>query len=55
MKAVQFAARYNSVPGVLKEWMDQVLTYGFAYGNGGDALQGKKMQLVISTGGPEPS
>jgi len=35
--------------------MDQVLAYGFAYGTGGDALHGKRLQLVISTGGPASS
>src|SRR5450830_1093767 len=49
----QFPWHWCSVPGVLKEWMDQVLTYGFAYGAGGDALHGKRLQLVLSTGGPE--
>lgn len=52
---LQFPWHWYSVPGVLKEWMDQVLTYGFAYGAGGDALHGKRLQLVISTGGPESS
>lgn len=52
---LQFPWHWYSVPGVLKEWMDQVLTHGFAYGNGGDALRGKRLQLVISTGGPESS
>ncbi|SDL23102.1 NAD(P)H-dependent oxidoreductase [Arthrobacter sp. ok362] len=52
---LQFPWHWYSVPGVLKEWMDQVLTYGFAYGSGGDALHGKRLQLVISTGGPESS
>ncbi|BCW66833.1 NAD(P)H oxidoreductase [Arthrobacter sp. NicSoilB4] len=51
----QFPWHWYSVPGVLKEWMDQVLTYGFAYGSGGDALRGKRLRLVISTGGPESS
>lgn len=51
----QFPWHWYSVPGVLKEWMDQVLTYGFAYGSGGDALHGKRLRLVISTGGPESS
>src|SRR6478609_3569321 len=50
-----FPWHWYSVPGVLKEWMDQVLTYGFAYGTGGDALHGKRLQLVLSTGGPEAS
>ncbi len=35
--------------------MDQVLTYGFAYGTGGDALHGKSLQVVTSTGGPDAS
>ena len=52
---LQFPWHWYSVPGVLKEWMDQVLTHGFAYGAGGDALHGKRLQLVISTGGPESS
>lgn len=52
---LQFPWHWYSVPGVLKEWMDQVLTHGFAYGAGGDALQGKRLQLVISTGGPASS
>lgn len=49
----QFPWHWYSVPGVLKEWMDQVLTYGFAYGSQGTALRGKRLQLVTSTGGPE--
>jgi glutathione-regulated potassium-efflux system ancillary protein KefG len=52
---LQFPWHWYSVPGVLKEWMDQVLTYGFAYGAGGDALHGKRLQLVTSTGGPASS
>ncbi|MDQ0030436.1 NAD(P)H-dependent oxidoreductase [Arthrobacter bambusae] len=55
MIVLQFPWHWYSVPGVLKEWMNQVLTYGFAYGAGGDALHGKRLQLVISTGGPELS
>jgi glutathione-regulated potassium-efflux system ancillary protein KefG len=35
--------------------MDQVLTYGFAYGTGGDALRGKRLIVATSTGGPESS
>ncbi|NIX15729.1 MAG: NAD(P)H oxidoreductase [Candidatus Dadabacteria bacterium] len=38
-------------PAILKEWMDLVLEYGFAYGPGGDSLNGKKMMSVISAGG----
>ncbi|GAA2141374.1 NAD(P)H-dependent oxidoreductase [Nocardioides koreensis] len=52
---LQFPWYWYSVPGILKEWMDQVLTHGFAYGSGGDALHGKTLQVVTSTGGPDAS
>ncbi|MCM2577807.1 NAD(P)H-dependent oxidoreductase [Streptomyces meridianus] len=50
-----FPWHWYSVPGVLKSWIDQVLTYGFAYGADGTALHGKTLQLVTSTGGPADS
>ncbi len=44
---------YN-VPALLKEWFDQVLQHGFAYGVKGTALEGKKAISVVSIGeGPE--
>ena len=49
----QFPFYWYSSPALLKEWEDTVLTYGFAYGSDGTALKGKKLQIVISTGGPE--
>ena len=52
---LQFPWYWYSVPGLLKEWMDQVLTYGFAYGSGGNALHGKTLQMVTTTGGPDAS
>ena len=39
----------------MKEWLDDVLTYGWAYGPGGTALHGKDWVSVISTGGPQES
>ncbi|MFI1564435.1 NAD(P)H-dependent oxidoreductase [Streptomyces sp. NPDC020490] len=51
----QFPWYWYSMPGVLKTWIDEVLTYGFAYGTGGTVLHGKTLQLVTSTGGPETS
>lgn len=44
---------WYSVPAILKEWMDLVLTHGWAYGSTGTALQGKWFMNVITTGGPE--
>jgi putative NADPH-quinone reductase len=32
---------WYSVPALMKQWMDDVLTYGWAYGPGGTALHGK--------------
>lgn len=52
---LQFPWYWYSLPGILKEWMDQVLTYGFAYGTCGDALRGKRLVVATSTGGPESS
>ncbi len=42
---------WYSSPALLKEWQDLVLEYGFAYGSGGTALQGKVAFSAISTGG----
>ena len=46
---------WYSMPALQKLWLDEVLTYGWAYGDGGSALQGKDLWLVASTGGPESS
>lgn len=43
---------YN-VPALLKEWMDVVLEYGWAYGPGGQALAGKVWAHAVTTGDPE--
>lgn len=50
---VQTPFYWYSTPGLFKEWEDRVLEYGFAYGEGGDKLAGKKFQIVLSTFGPE--
>ena len=41
---------WNSVPALLKKWFDEVLAYGFAYGNGGDAVKGKGVLWIPSLG-----
>lgn len=48
----QFPFYWYSVPGILKEWMDQVLTYGFAFGSTGDKLRGKHFLVSTTVGGP---
>lgn len=47
----QFPIYWFSAPAILKEWQDSVLQSGFAYGDGGTALQGKKFAIAASTGG----
>ena len=47
--------QWYSMPALQKLWLDDVLTFGWAYGEGGSALQGKDLWLVASTGGPEAS
>lgn len=47
--------QWYSMPALLKLWLDEVLSYGWAYGHGAKALAGKDLWLVASTGGPESS
>lgn len=44
---------WYSTPAILKEWQDLVLEHGWAYGSKGNALRGKSLMNVITTGGPE--
>ena len=47
--------QWYAMPALMKLWCDEVLAYGWAYGPGGTALQGKDLWLVATTGGPEAS
>jgi glutathione-regulated potassium-efflux system ancillary protein KefG len=42
---------WYSCPPILKQWIDLVLEYGWAYGKNGDKLKGKYIFNTISTGG----
>lgn len=46
---------WYGMPGLQKLWVDEVLRFGWAYGPGGTALQGKDLWLVSSTGGTAES
>ena len=48
----QFPMFWYSTPSLVKEWEDLVLEHGFAYGQGGDRLKGKRMLLAVSAAGP---
>ncbi|RLJ72644.1 NAD(P)H-dependent oxidoreductase [Pedobacter alluvionis] len=47
----QFPYYWFNCPSLLKKWMDEVLTHGWAYGSkSGYKLAGKKIALAISLG-----
>lgn len=48
--ALQFPLFWYSTPSLMKEWLDLVWLHGFAYGEGGDALRGKKLFVGCTTG-----
>lgn len=48
---LQFPIYWFSCPPILKKWLDEVLTYGWAYGrNGGDKLTKRKVALAVTAG-----
>lgn len=44
---------WYSCPPLLKQWIDMVLEFNWAYGPKGRMLEGKKVLTMISTGGTE--
>ncbi len=48
----QFPFYWYSVPGLLKTYLEDVFTHGFAYGTEGTALQGKKLLMSFTIGAP---
>ncbi|AVX09704.1 MULTISPECIES: NAD(P)H-dependent oxidoreductase [Priestia] len=51
----QFPLYWYSSPPLLKQWFDEVFTFGWAHGPGGTKLTGKEWVLAISIGSPEHS
>jgi len=51
----QHPIHWYAMPALMKLWVDEVLSFGWAYGPGGEALQGKDLWLVTTTGGPQES
>jgi putative NADPH-quinone reductase len=48
---LQFPIYWFNCPPLLKKWLDDVLSYGWAYGsNGGDKLTNRKAALAVSAG-----
>ena len=46
---------WYGMPPLMKLWLDEVFQFGWAYGPGGEALRGKDLWLVTSTGGSQAS
>jgi len=46
----QYPLFWYNVPAMLKGWIDQVFTYGFAFGKDNYALEGKKIIVSFTTG-----
>lgn len=44
---------WYAAPALLKLWLETVLTAGYAYGDDGRALAGKRCLWVVTTGGDE--
>ena len=47
--------QWYSMPALQKLWLDEVLSFGWAYGGQAGALRGKDLWLVTSSGGSEDS
>ncbi len=46
----QYPLFWYNVPAILKEWIDQVFTYGFAFGSDGFKLKDKKVIVSFTMG-----
>lgn len=51
----QFPFYWYSVPSLLKEWLDKVFAYDYAYGPNGHMLEGKEFLISTTVGGPSDS
>ncbi|QLK86193.1 NAD(P)H-dependent oxidoreductase [Staphylococcus sp. 17KM0847] len=47
----QYPMYWYSSPSLLKQYLDEVFLYGWAYGSTGNALKGKQFGLAVSIGG----
>lgn len=50
---IQFPIEWYGAPSLMHKWFEDVLTYGFAFGNGGNKVSGKRLIASFTTGTPE--
>lgn len=48
----EFPFWWYSAPSLMRRYLEQVLTHGFAYGTTGTALHGKRLIVSFTTGAP---
>ena len=51
----QFPVYWFGYPALLKHWVEEVFTPGFAYGEGATGLKGKKFIVSATIGAPQPA
>ncbi len=49
----QYPILWYNMPPILKQWIDHVLAFGFAFGEETYKLSGKEMMVSVTTGGPK--
>ncbi|SHF16538.1 Putative NADPH-quinone reductase (modulator of drug activity B) [Seinonella peptonophila] len=47
---LQFPIQWFNCPPLLKKWLDDVFTYGWAYGSRGNQLKDRKVALAVTAG-----
>lgn len=52
---LQFPIEWYGAPSILHKWFEDVLAYGFAFGHGGDKVQGKRLIASFTSGTPGDS
>lgn len=50
---LQFPVYWFNSPPLMKKWLDEVFTSGWAYGPGGKKMTNRKVALAVSAGGTE--
>jgi putative NADPH-quinone reductase len=50
---LQAPFRWYGLPALMRLWIEQVFTFGFAFGPEGNKLKGKKVLLSLTLGGDE--
>ena len=50
---LQYPIQWYSAPAIMKRWLEEVFTFGFAHDAKGGLLSGKKLILSMTSGAPE--